>query len=412
MFFFCARLAGLFNRKASLFVSGRKGLISRITGKMKESAGRQVVWFHCSSVGEFEQARPLIERLRKEDPSKYIVVTFFSPSGYELRRNYKSADAVFYLPMDTRRNVRRFMDAVNPSVAVFVKYEFWCNYLELLRKRGIPTYIISAIFRPGQIFFRWYGGFMRKALRTYTTLFVQNEESRKLLSGLGIDNVVIAGDTRFDQVQAICRNNDVHNEVVEAFIGNRRTWVAGSTWEEDESLISKALSGSRGYKLILVPHEVHESHISRILNTFSGFKVIRYTECAGRNQDEYREKAAEAEVLVIDIVGILSKLYKYGSFAYIGGGFSGSGIHNILEAAIYGCPVVFGPNYGKFQEAKDLIVLGGAFSVSTVPELASLLGKWLHEPGTVEKPSLVCTRYVESHLGASDTIMEHIFKNV
>ena len=393
-------------------MSGRKGLLDTVEEKMKQSGGRPVVWFHSSSVGEFEQARPLIERLRKESPGKFIVITFFSPSGYELRRNFKSADAVFYLPMDTPRNVRRFLNAVNPSTAIFVKYEFWYNYLLGLRRRGTPTYIISAIFRRNQVFFRWYGSFMRKALRAYTTLFVQNEESRRLLAGLGIENVVIAGDTRFDRVQAICRNNDVHNEVVEVFVGDRRTWVAGSTWDEDEYMISKAMSGVRGFKLILVPHEVHDTHINRILNTFSGYTVLRYTECAGRSQDEYRGLAADAEVLVIDIVGILSKIYKYGSFAYIGGGFSSSGIHNILEAAIYGCPVMFGPHYDKFQEAKDLITLGGAFSVSSAPELSALLEKWLLDPGTVEKPSLVCTQYVESHLGASDTIMDRIFKNI
>ena len=393
-------------------MSGRKGLLDTVEEKMKQSGGRPVVWFHSSSVGEFEQARPLIERLRKESPGKFIVITFFSPSGYELRRNFKSADAVFYLPMDTPRNVRRFLNAVNPSTAIFVKYEFWYNYLLGLRRRGTPTYIISAIFRRNQVFFRWYGSFMRKALRAYTTLFVQNEESRRLLVGLGIENVVIAGDTRFDRVQAICRNNDVHNEFVEAFVGDRRTWVAGSTWDEDEYMISKAMSGVRGFKLILVPHEVHETHINRILNTFSGYTVLRYTECAGRSQNEYRGLAADAEVLVIDIVGILSKIYKYGSFAYIGGGFSSSGIHNILEAAIYGCPVMFGPHYDKFQEAKDLITLGGAFSVSSAPELSALLEKWLLDPGTVEKPSLVCTQYVESHLGASDTIMDRIFKNI
>ena len=393
-------------------MSGRKGLLDTVEEKMKQSGGRPVVWFHSSSVGEFEQARPLIERLRKESPGKFIVITFFSPSGYELRRNFKSADAVFYLPMDTPRNVRRFLNAVNPSTAIFVKYEFWYNYLLGLRRRGTPTYIISAIFRRNQVFFRWYGSFMRKALRAYTTLFVQNEESRRLLAGLGIENVVIAGDTRFDRVQAICRNNDVHNEVVEAFVGDSRTWVAGSTWDEDEYMISKAMSGVRGFKLILVPHEVHETHINRILNTFSGYTVLRYTECAGRSQNEYRGLAADAEVLVIDIVGILSKIYKYGSFAYIGGGFSSSGIHNILEAAIYGCPVMFGPHYDKFQEAKDLITLGGAFSVSSAPELSALLEKWLLDPGTVEKPSLVCTQYVESHLGASDTIMDRIFKNI
>lgn len=313
--------------------------------------------------------------------------------------------------MDTSGNVRRFLDLVHPSIAIFVKYEFWYNYLVALNERGVKTYIISAIFRPGQIFFRWYGSFMRKVLRCYTTPFVQNEESRRLLADIGVCNAVIAGDTRFDQVESVCRHNDLHNEVLESFIAGRRVWVAGSTWDEDEYVISMSMEGVREAKLILVPHEVHASHIGRIRNMFSGYKVILYSECAGRSRADWQREAEDAEILVIDTVGLLSKIYKYGSFAYIGGGFSGSGIHNILEAAIYGCPVIFGPNYEKFQEAKDLIRLGGAISISSRKDLAPLLERWLHFPEQLERPSLVCTQYVESHLGASDTIIGHIFKN-
>lgn len=410
LYFLGARIAALFNHKAALFVAGRKGLLRTIQEKMRERGDRQTVWFHCSSVGEFEQARPLIERLRNIEPDMYIVLTFFSPSGYVLRRNYSYADAVFYLPMDTSRNVRRFLDAVSPSTAIFVKYEFWYNYLTMLKERGVRTYIISAIFRPGQIFFHWYGSFMRRVLRSYTTPFVQNEESRRLLAGIGVDNAVIAGDTRFDQVQSIYQHNDIHNEVMEAFISGHRAWVAGSTWDEDEYVISRSLDTVRDAKLILVPHEVHSSHIRRIRSMFSEYSVILYSECAGQDSGVRRSMAESADILVIDSVGMLSKIYKYGSFAYIGGGFSSSGIHNILEAAIYGCPVIFGPHYEKFQEAKDLISLGGAFSISSWEELRPLLEKWLHAPEQLERPSLVCTQYVESHLGASDKIMEHIFK--
>lgn len=412
LYFFGARVAGLFSRKAALFVSGRRNLMHTITEKLKDRNGRESVWFHCSSVGEFEQARPLIERLKRCDPDKYIVLTFFSPSGYELRKNYPYADAVFYLPMDTKRNVRRFLDAVSPRIAIFVKYEFWYNYLIGLHKKGVRTYIVSAIFRPGQMFFHWYGFFMRRALRTYITLFVQNEESRRLLAGIGIDNVVIAGDTRFDQVDAVCRHNDIHNDVMNSFIGSGRVWIAGSTWEEDECVISKAFSSVKEGKLILVPHEVEASRIKRIREIFSDFSILVYSECSGRAREVYRNAAEAADVLIVDTVGMLSRIYKYGAFAYVGGGFSGSGIHNILEAAIYGCPVIFGPNYRKFQEARDLISLGGAFSISSSGELSAILEKWLGTPQLLERPSLICTQYVESHLGASDKIMEHIFKNV
>lgn len=409
-YFLGARVAGLFNSKAAEFVSGRKHLIRRVAEGMRSRGDRDTVWFHCSSVGEFEQARPLIERLKESAPEKFIVLTFFSPSGYRLRKDYRFADAVFYLPMDTRRNVRRFLDIVRPSIVIFVKYEFWYNYLTSLSQRNVRTYIISAIFRPGQIFFHWYGSFMRKALRAYTVPFVQNEESRRLLAAIGIDNAVIAGDTRFDQVEAVCRHNDLHSEVLECFISGYGAWVAGSTWDEDEYVISRALRKLSGFKLILVPHEVRPSHIRRILEMFSDYSVILYSECAGKAREYWKESAEAADILIVDTVGMLSRIYKYGSFAYIGGGFSGSGIHNILEAAIYGCPVIFGPHYGKFQEAKDLVSLGGAFCISSWKELVPLLETWLSAPESLERPSLICTQYVESHLGASDKIMEQIFK--
>lgn len=411
LYFFGARVIALFSHKAALFVNGRKGLMRAVSEAMRERGERETVWFHCSSVGEFEQARPLIERLKSISPDKYVLLTFFSPSGYMLRQHYDYADAVFYLPMDTRRNARRFLDAVCPATAIFVKYEFWYNYLTALKQRHTDTYIISAIFRPGQIFFRRYGVFMRRILRTYTTLFVQNEESRRLLAGLGVNNVIIAGDTRFDRVQEICSGNDMHNDVMETFIGNRRAWVAGSTWEEDEYVISKSLKHVLEAKLILVPHEVHGQHISRIRSIFQEYSVILYSECSGRPREEWQVEAEAADVLIIDVVGLLSSLYKYGDFAYVGGGFSSSGIHNILEAAIYGCPVIFGPHYEKFQEAKDLISLGGAFSISSCKELRPLLEWWVHSPEVLERLSLICTQYIESHLGASDKIMQHIFKN-
>ncbi|HIZ86775.1 MAG TPA: 3-deoxy-D-manno-octulosonic acid transferase [Candidatus Coprenecus pullistercoris] len=411
LYYFAALLAGPFNRKAALFVRGRRGLLKSLEEKLKDRGDRETVWFHCSSVGEFEQARPIIEAVKARYPGKYVLLTFFSPSGYELRKNYDKADAVCYLPMDTRRNVRRFLNAVHPSTAVFVKYEFWCNYLSGLKRRGTATYIISAIFRGNQIFFKWYGGFMRRALECYNTLFVQNEESRILLSGIGIDNVVIAGDTRFDRVKAICSANTARNEVVEAFAAQKRTWVAGSTWDGDEAVICEAMRSLPDSKLILVPHEVGAQRIGDVKRRFAGYSILLYSECEGRSPEEYAARAEAADILVVDCVGILSVLYKYGLFAYIGGGFNPSGIHNILEAATYGCPVVFGPHYSKFQEARDLVALGGAFSVRTGEELRPLLEKWLGTPDSITAPSQVCTDYIDSHLGASDKIMSLVFKN-
>lgn len=412
LYFIGARIAALFSHKAAMFVSGRKHIVRTITEKMKDKGSRRSVWFHCASAGEFEQARPLVEKLKKSCPEKYVVLTFFSPSGYGLCKNYAYADAVFYLPMDTRRNVFHFLEAVSPETAVFVKYEFWCNYLLALKKRRVNTYIVSAIFRPGQIFFHWYGGFMRKTLRSYTVLFVQNEESRRLLAGIGVDNAVVAGDTRFDQVDAVSRHNNMHDGIVEAFVGSGRVWIAGSTWAEDERVISRAFRTVDGIRLILVPHEVDPSRIRYIRSLFEDVPYVVYSECAGQDGSVWRGKAETAKVLIVDTVGMLSMIYKYGCFAYVGGGFSGSGIHNILEAAIYGCPVIFGPNYSKFQEARDLTALGGAFSISSWEELRSLLEKWVYSPELLDRPSHICTQYVGSHLGASDKIMGHIFKNV
>lgn len=411
VYYLAAAAAGLVNSKARLFVSGRRKLFKTLAGRLEGRGDRETVWFHCSSVGEFEQARPLIERLRKESPDKFILITFFSPSGYVLRKDFEYADAVVYLPMDTVRNVRRFLDMVRPATAIFVKYEFWYNYLTELKKRSVPTYIISAIFRKNQIFFKWYGSFMRRVLRCYTMLFVQNEESRRLLARMGIDNVVIAGDTRFDRVLAISRDNTARNDILDAFTVGRKTWVAGSTWEGDEQIISRCLRRLPECGLILVPHEVGPSRMACIRKEFDGYTMLFYSECAGKDPAQYSRAAAEADVLVVDCVGILPKIYKYGSFAYVGGGFSSAGIHNILEAAIYGCPVVFGPHYSKFQEAKDLIALGGAVSVQDSDGLHDVLERWLLSSETLERLSLICTQYVESHLGASDKIVEYIFKN-
>ncbi len=396
-------------------MSGRRKLLARLAQQMAPYAKNHIIWFHVSSVGEFEQARPLIERLKTERPESKIVLTFYSPSGYNMHRNYPLADIVSYLPMDLFRNVRRFLDIVHPDMVVFVKYEFWYNYLTALKSRNIPTYIVSAIFRPRQWFFHSRGMGMRKLLRGFKMLFVQNRESVDLLRSIGIECAVIAGDTRFDRVNALREANTAPNPVIEHFKGQSKLWIAGSTWSDDEEMIAAVMPAvlKGGAKLVVVPHEVHSSRIEAVEGLFRGYRTVRYT--AFRDVDLNSAdgggravELSEAEVLIVDCIGILSKIYKYASFAYIGGGFNRSGIHNILEPATYGCPVLFGPNYSKFQEAKDLIAAGGAFSVSAPQELRPIVEDWLQHPESLERTSAICSAFVKSNLGATEKILENI----
>lgn len=394
-----AKIAAPFNKKISLFVMGRRDLFSRLE---KEIGGSDpVIWFHCPSVGEFEQVRPVIERYRKRGGNEKILLTFFSPSGYELRKNYPLADWVFYLPMDSPRNASRFLDIVKPQMAIFTKYDYWYFYLTGLRKRGIPTYIISAIFREEQPFFKSWGGMWREMLRCFTTIFVQNEESKTLLLWQGVRNVVVAGDTRFDRVSDIVSGASSSNRIVESFVEGKRVLVAGSTWYEDEVRICEAIDGL-GLSVVLAPHEVYPDHISRIEEVFHKYKVVRYS------QNPSEEDLKGAQILVIDCIGLLSLLYKYGEFAYIGGGF-GAGIHNILEAATYGRGVIFGPRYSKFQEACDLISLEGAVSYTTSGELRELFALWLNNSEKLAQVSEISGNYVKGHLGASEIFLKEVF---
>ncbi len=394
-----ARLAAPFSRKVSLFVSGRRGLLEKIAESVR--GAKDIIWVHCPSVGEFEQARPIVERYRDRGGKDKILLTFFSPSGYELRKNYKYADWVFYLPVDSPHNSEAFLNAVRPKMAIFAKYDYWYFYLTGLKKRGIPTYIISAIFRKEQPFFKSWGGMWREMLGCFTALYVQNGESESLLRCLGMGNVTVAGDTRFDRVNDIVACAGTSNAVVEKFAEGKRVMVAGSTWEEDERRIVEAMEASE-LKLVLAPHEVYPEHISKIMGIFSGYKVVRYT------QSPLEEELAHADVLVIDCIGLLSSLYRYGEFAYIGGGF-GAGIHNILEAATYGKGVIFGPRYHKFQEAKDLISLGGAVSFSQSSELRAIFQNWMGDPLIMEKVSNISKKYVEEHRGAADLFLKNTF---
>ena len=390
------RLASPFNEKASLWVKGRKNIRERIGGVEKED--HPLVWFHAASLGEFEQGRPVMEALKKARPEVRILLTFFSPSGYEIRKNYTGADFIFYLTADTPRNARHFIRSVQPDAAVFVKYEYWYNYLHQLHKQHIPTYLISAIFRKEQPFFRRWGGLHRKMLRFFTHLFIQDEESARLLSSIGVQNFEQTGDTRFDRVKQIAdaaRNIGI----VERFLNGSPAVVCGSTWPPDEDLLLDYINRDEsGFKWIIAPHEIGESHIKNILE--------KCKACAVRYSQEGSD-LSEAKVLIVDCIGLLSSVYRYGQIAYIGGGF-GAGIHNTLEAAVYGIPVIFGPRYRKFNEAVRLIQTGGAFSIQNKTELDELLDTLLRNEAITKTAGQKALEYVDSQLGSPDVIMKFI----
>lgn len=394
---FALKVASLFNGKARLWVRGRRGLLRRLEQEVPE--GSRVMWVHCASLGEFEQGRPLIEAVKAQHPEFRVMLTFFSPSGYEIRKNYALADWVFYLPLDTPRNARRFMRTLRPEIAVFVKYEFWLNYLRQLKRSGCRTFVVSAIFRRGSVFFKWYGGMFRRALSSFEKIFVQNDDSKQLLAGLGVADAVVAGDTRFDRVARIAENaQDL--PVIARFAQGAKVFVAGSTWPPDEDLVMQAVAAFPGVKFIVAPHEMDQDRIDRFVAA-SPRKAVRYTESG-------EDEVAEADVLVVDTIGILSSVYRYGTFGYIGGGF-GVGIHNTLEAAAFGLPLAFGPNYAKFREARDLIGIGAARSISSFPELQQWLDGLLADPERYGKESAEASGYVEGHKGATDIIMETLF---
>ncbi len=392
------RLAATRHAKARLWIDGRKDLFRRMAESIDPSA--RIVWIHVASLGEFEQGRPIIERIRKQYPDRKILVTFFSPSGYEIRKGYKGADYIFYLPLDTPGNARRFLDIVRPEAAIFVKYEFWLNLLSELRRRKVHTYIVSAIFRRNSIFFRFYGGLWRQALEAFDTLFVQNDESKRLLAELGFDNVIVAGDTRFDRVAEIARAAR-QIDIVERFRGDGRLFVAGSTWGPDEELLVRLMNDNPGVKFVVAPHEMEEERIVRLMERTRG-GALRYTQCTPRTS------YASKQLLVLDTVGLLSSVYGYASWSYIGGGF-GVGIHNTLEAATFGLPIAFGPNYLKFKEAKDLVTLGAARSVADYEALGAWFTPLRDNEEFLQKTSRIAKDYTTRHQGATDIIVGTIF---
>lgn len=391
------RVAAPFVHKANLLVKGRTGLLERIRETLP--TGEKIVWIHAASLGEFEQGRPVIEAIRESYPQYKVLLTFFSPSGYEIRKDYNGADWVFYLPADTKRNVRKFLDAVNPVAAIFIKYEFWLNYLDGLRTRHIPTYIISTIFRADSIFFRPYGGVFRKALRSFNHLFVQDAESKELLAGIGITAVSVAGDTRFDRVGKIA-DGAKRLPILEEFAGESKLLIAGSTWQPDEEILLRLANENPEMKFVFAPHEMDEKRIGEMMKSAKG-GAVRYTKY------DQEPHANEQQLLIIDTIGILSSVYSYGSYAYIGGGF-GVGIHNTLEAAAFGIPLSFGPNYAKFREARELLALGAARSVTSFEELSAWLTELKQSPESYKTAATQAGVYVRSHRGATDMIVREI----
>lgn len=399
------RLASPFNSKAKLLLAGRgrtkKVLNAAINAPEKcdvrvNTGNEKWVWFHAASLGEFEQGRPVIEELKKRQPETKVVLTFFSPSGYEIRKNYAGADAILYLPADNRSNAKKFLDAYKPSAAVIVKYEYWYNFLTELKRRDIPTYLISAIFLPTQPFFKWWGGMYREMLQCFTKLFVQDQESLELLETIGVKHAVVTGDTRFDRVEQIAKEAKSIPQV-EKFLNGADSVVCGSTWGPDEENLFAYINNYQGkFKWIIAPHEIGEGHVSKILSLCKK-RVARITAMP--------DNVAECDVLIVDCIGMLSAIYRYGSVSYIGGGF-GVGIHNTLEAAVYGVPVIFGPNHKKFREALGLIEHGGAFAYKEQSELAELLNTLLANDGITKAAGASARKYVESQLGATPLIVQ------
>lgn len=393
------KIASLFNPKARQFVKGRKNWRKKLAEKIETNA--RYIWVHCASLGEFEQGRPLIEEIRKQFPEYRILLTFFSPSGYEIRKNYELADVVMYLPVDTRRNAKKFLQLVQPEKAFFIKYEYWYFYIDELKKRNIPLFIVSAIFRENQHFFKnspggkWY----RQMLLKTDHFFVQNEKSAQLLQSIGLNNFTVSGDTRFDRVATIA-NGAKEIPIVEKFKNSQPLLIAGSTWKPDEELLAGFINSRPNLKVVFAPHEVTPANMNR-LEQLLKTSHIRLSKARENEIDRY-------QVLIIDSIGLLSSLYRYGNVAYIGGGF-GVGIHNILEAATFGLPVIFGPNYEKFKEAVDLKNLGGAFPIQNTEQLESKLNDFLTDNSKLAEASKVCKNYIEKNVGSTNLILKKVF---
>ena len=391
-------IASLFNKKVKKMWAGERQAVKVLKEKVDPEA--RYIWFHAASLGEFEQGRPLIEHLRETHPEYKILLTFFSPSGYEVRKNYEGADIICYLPLDTIRNARRFLRAVKPVMAFFIKYEFWYNYLHILQHRGVPTYSVSSIFRPDQIFFQWYGRQYGRVLKCFTHFFVQNMESKALLAKLGITDVDVVGDTRFDRVLQI-KEASKQLPIVEQFTAHaQKVFVAGSSWLPDEEVFIKYFDIHKDWKLIIAPHVISDEHLSQIFELLKGRRVVRYTEATEKN-------VKDAEVLIIDCFGLLSSIYHYGTVSYVGGGF-GVGIHNVLEAAVWDIPVVFGPNNKHFQEAQGLMLVQGGFEIKDYQSFRDLMMRFETDVSFLQNAGENAGAFVKSRAGATAKVMENV----
>ena len=403
-------IASLFNEKVRKMWRGEREAFKILKQKVDPNA--KYIWFHAASLGEFEQGRPLMERIRKDYPQYKILLTFYSPSGYEVRKNYEGADIICYMPVDTRLNAIRFLRLVRPVMAFFIKYEFWSNFLHILKYRNIPTYSVSSIFREDQVFFKWYGRSYAGVLKCFTRFFVQNEESKRLLEGIGITAVDVVGDTRFDRVLQI-KEAAKHLPICEAFRTgvassqsadvphhDFKVFVAGSSWPPDENIFIPFFNEHKDWRLLIAPHVIAEEHLKLILSLVKGKKVVRYTQTTP-------EEAAEADVLIIDCFGLLSSMYNYGDVAYIGGGF-GVGIHNTLEAAVWNMPVIFGPNNKKFQEAQGLLKSGGGFEINTYEDFSGLMGSLMNDETFLKQAGDKAGAFVAHLAGATDKVLASV----
>ena len=390
-------IASLFNEKVRKMWRGEREAIRIL--KEKVDPNERYVWFHAASLGEFEQGRPLMEQLRRDHPEYKILLTFFSPSGYEVRKNYEGADIICYLPLDTITNALRFLRTIRPVMAFFIKYEFWYNYLHILSHRGVPVYSVSSIFRPGQVFFRWYGHQYSHVLKCFTRFYVQNEVSRELLSTIGITDVTVVGDTRFDRVLQI-KEAAKQLPIIEQFKGFSKCFIAGSSWQPDEGIFIPFFNEHKDWKLIIAPHVISEEHLQQIEKILEGRKVVRYTEAAV-------DSVADAEVLIINCFGLLSSIYRYADVTYVGGGF-GVGIHNTLEAAVWDVPVIFGPNNQRFQEAQGLKACGGGLEIHSADDFQRIMQHFIKEPASMKEAGRQSGQFVEQMTGATRKILSDV----
>ena len=392
------QIIALFVPKINLFVAGRKEVFPTLKAKIKPTD--KTIWFHAASLGEYEQGLPVIERIKEKYPTHKIIISFFSPSGYEVRKNNTLADATVYLPLDSKKNVSKFIQLVHPEIVFFIKYEFWPNYLNELKSQNIPTYLISGIFREKQAFFKWYGGFYRKALDAFTYFFVQNENSLQLLHQLGKENAIVSGDTRFDRVASILERDNTLDFIAE-FKNGTTTVVAGSTWHKDEELLIDFInSNSTDTKYIIAPHNIKQDQIQQLKNNCTK-KIVLYSEKEGKELKDY-------DVFIIDTIGILTKIYSYADIAYVGGGFGNPGVHNILEPATFGIPIVIGPNYSHFAEAIELVQIGGCISVNNPENFQAILNELISDSLVQKSKGNLSAQFVQKNKGAVAKIMSTV----